>query len=329
MRGGRPRLAADPARGRILVPGVDRRQCRVRLITSCLCGAFVEPGAGRASATDAQALVRDSLLLADAGLLSMAEALVVADGAMRHASPNVALTAIKLLEGLRDEWLGAPEVREKARIVAERVVPRARSLGWSRKAGDSDDLHALRAVLLRYAADRPEGASLRAEARALALRWLDDPGRSTRPCAIDLETGRGSRRGDIREAAGGGWRRRIRRRSQLLGGARARARPSAARTGACPVHLTHPRQPMLAGRWASRCRKALRTTRTPRGLRYVRRHLDGSDPGCEGTPAALSSPSRPLHRPRARRARLHIRPPAQRYMTDAPARASLESIDCV
>jgi alanyl aminopeptidase len=121
-----------------------------------------------------QALANDTLLMAKANLVPHASALGVAEGALGHAMPMVELAGVRLLEGLRDEWLDEAERAVKARIVRERVMPRARALGWTPRPGDSNEVRTLRPALLRLAAERPEGAELRAEARALALQWVRD-----------------------------------------------------------------------------------------------------------------------------------------------------------
>jgi alanyl aminopeptidase len=125
---------------------------------------------------EAQAFARDTLLLADAGLVPVADAFVVAEAVLGHASPTVRLAGVDLLEGLRDEWLSDAERREKGRVVRERVMPIARSLGWLPRSADSNDTRALRAAVMGFAPDRDEGASLRREARTLALRWIADTG---------------------------------------------------------------------------------------------------------------------------------------------------------
>jgi alanyl aminopeptidase len=122
-----------------------------------------------------QALANDTLLMAKSGMVPLALALRVSEAALRHPAAMVQVAGVRLLEGLRDEWLGDPGRAAKARIVRESVMPRARALGWVPRSGDSADLRTLRADLLRFAAERPEGAELRAEARALALRWVRDP----------------------------------------------------------------------------------------------------------------------------------------------------------
>jgi len=265
----------------------------------------------------------------------MADALIVAEAALVHGSPNVALAGIRLLEGLREEWLGPADAREKARIVGQRVMPLARELGWTPKAGDSNDLRGLRALLVRYAADRPEGAELRAEARALALRWLDDPRKVDATMAPSiLETaGRFADEATFAKlqaaavsAANAGER------SRLLG-ALARARDPALRERALGLSLAAPAgKPLLDGRSAfTLLDKALKDDENrPAAFDYLRRHLDALEGKLpKDTPAALLVPLSRLCTARERAALAEaFGPRVERYMT-GPLRyaQALESID--
>jgi hypothetical protein len=47
-------------------------------------------------------------------------------------------------------------------------------MGWSARAGESEDEEELRVLLLPYAAQTEAGVGLRAEARTRALQWLQD-----------------------------------------------------------------------------------------------------------------------------------------------------------
>ena len=120
------------------------------------------------------ALLVDLGFLAEGGLAPIAEALAWSDAALGHASPIVKQYAVELLEKMRDPWLTPALARAKADIVARRVIPLARELGWLEHAAEGDDARLLRATLLPFAAEREEGASLRAEARRLALAWITD-----------------------------------------------------------------------------------------------------------------------------------------------------------
>jgi hypothetical protein len=136
--------------------------------------ARIVEGAAGLPPHEAQAWVKDTLLLAEAGLVPVASALRVAEAAFAHSSANVRLAAVRLLEGLRQEWLRPAEVEALEKVVAARVQPIARELGWAVSPEDPADLRELRAALMPFAADRPSGVWARAEAHALGLRWLED-----------------------------------------------------------------------------------------------------------------------------------------------------------
>jgi cytosol alanyl aminopeptidase len=121
----------------------------------------------------AVALVLDAGFLSESGLIAIDESLAWADAALGHPSPIVQLSAIEVLEKERDEWLTPALVSAKRAIVARRVLPLARDVGWAERRGESDETKALRTTLLPYAATQPEGMALRDEARRLALAWIE------------------------------------------------------------------------------------------------------------------------------------------------------------
>jgi hypothetical protein len=51
---------------------------------------------------------------------------------------------------------------------------RARDLGWKTKAGENEDVRFLRPALLNVLANQGEDSELIAQAKKLALAWLDD-----------------------------------------------------------------------------------------------------------------------------------------------------------
>ena len=120
------------------------------------------------------ALMLDAGFLSGSGLMTIEEALAWADAALGHPSPIVRLHAVDLLEKQRDAWLAPAQTRAKREVVQRRVMPLASELGWLERAGESDDTRLLRATLLPFAAERDEGAALRAEAKRLALAWTTD-----------------------------------------------------------------------------------------------------------------------------------------------------------
>jgi alanyl aminopeptidase len=125
-------------------------------------------------ADEAVTLMVDAGHLSGSGLMSRSEALAWADAGFGHPSPIVRMYAVELLHKQRDGWLAPGEARAKREIIARRVQPLARELGWLEKDGESDDIRALRPALLLYAAETEEGSLLRSQARDLVLAWLRD-----------------------------------------------------------------------------------------------------------------------------------------------------------
>jgi alanyl aminopeptidase len=125
-------------------------------------------------ANGAVALVVDAGFLSESGLMPIAEALAWADAALGHASPIVREHAVSLVEKQRDAWLSPALARAKREIVEKKIVPMAASLGWAERASDGEQTKVLRMTLMPFAAEREEGAALRAEARRLALAWTTD-----------------------------------------------------------------------------------------------------------------------------------------------------------
>ncbi|HUP30413.1 MAG TPA: M1 family aminopeptidase [Usitatibacter sp.] len=123
---------------------------------------------------EAVALSADTALLVEAGLIARDDALMLAEGFLRHPSLGVREGGVELLEAQRPEWLDAAQ-RMRVRTMAKRwMLPLAREVGWQARAGESIGIQDLRTALLPYAAEMDEGQGLRAQARELAFRWLDD-----------------------------------------------------------------------------------------------------------------------------------------------------------
>ena len=285
-----------------------------------------------------QVLASDTGLLAKSGLLPLASALSVAEASLGHPAPMVEMAGVQLLQVLRDDWLAPAERAAKARIVRERVMPRARALGWTPRAADSHDVRTLRPALLRFAAERPEGAELRAEARTLALRWIKDTtavDAMVAPAALEVagRFARGATYETLERAALEADNQR--ERAFLLGAiALARDRSVLARVLALPLASDAGRE-RIDGRAAlSMLRRALEDDENrPAAFTYVLAHLDALDAKLpKDTPASLLDPMRGLctagERDRLEQA---FGDRAQRYMTGPLRyRQAVESIDlCV
>jgi aminopeptidase N len=122
----------------------------------------------------AVALMLDARFLSESGLIPVADAFAWASAGLEHPSPIVREYAVELVEKQRDAWLTPALARAKHELVEKKIVPMATSLGWTGHPNDNDETRVLRAAMLPFAAEREEGAALRAEARRLALAWSAD-----------------------------------------------------------------------------------------------------------------------------------------------------------
>jgi alanyl aminopeptidase len=134
----------------------------------------IEKGVPGMPENDAVALAFDTSLLVSSGLIPMGDALILTDGLLRHPAAAVQHGGVFVIEKQRDEWLSPAEKAQKKDLLARRIQPLARRLGWIERKGDTDATRSLRALVLAYAARETGGEPLRREARALALRWIDD-----------------------------------------------------------------------------------------------------------------------------------------------------------
>ena len=123
---------------------------------------------------EATALASDAAVLAESGLLTLDAALEWSDALLAHPSPVVRHAAVKLLFGLKAEWLNPKQQRRKKQVSAQRLQPLARGLGWVGKAQEPEAVGTLRIEALKLAAELETDGKLRAEARTLALRWIED-----------------------------------------------------------------------------------------------------------------------------------------------------------
>jgi cytosol alanyl aminopeptidase len=124
---------------------------------------------------EAVALSFDTSLLLSTGHLPRARALGFVEAFLRHPSPGVKQGGIELLIKQQDAWFDAAQRKRLHALRVKRVVPLANSLGWLERPADGIGEIDLRAAVVPYAAQHAGGEKLRAQARALALRWIADP----------------------------------------------------------------------------------------------------------------------------------------------------------
>ncbi len=120
----------------------------------------------------------DARGLSEAGDLSAAAMLALAEAQAGHPDRRVVEQALTVLRAARPlvDTAQPAQVAAYAARWQRAVGDRGRALGWQPQVGDSDDTRLLRADLVPALADLGADAGLRTEARALAGRWLADPG---------------------------------------------------------------------------------------------------------------------------------------------------------
>lgn len=125
---------------------------------------------------EAVALLSDASLRAESGLMPIDTALEWAAANIRHPSAVVKRQAATLLSAQREGWLNPKQQRRKLDIVKRDMLPIAQKLGWQEKPNEDDRTRYLRTTLLPIVAELAprEGEALRLEARALAMKWVDD-----------------------------------------------------------------------------------------------------------------------------------------------------------
>lgn len=121
---------------------------------------------------EAVAAVSDAGLLWESGLIGAPAAIEWARAATAHRAPAVRQTAAALLGKLQDAELSPAAARSRDELIATRLLPIARRLGWAERAGEGDEAGRLRAVVMPVAARADAG--LRAGALEQATRWLQD-----------------------------------------------------------------------------------------------------------------------------------------------------------
>jgi alanyl aminopeptidase len=119
-------------------------------------------------------LLRDVNALAETGPLSMNVALSLVPRFSSEPERPVVEAALRIASDPRKHLVPANLRPEYARFVSKSFGERARALGFAPKAEENDDTRLLRVSLVPFVASEGDEPQLQAEARRLALRWLDD-----------------------------------------------------------------------------------------------------------------------------------------------------------
>ncbi len=121
-------------------------------------------------------VIRDVNAMAAAGAMPMAEALALVPrfaGAREREAVNATL---RIASDIREHLVPADLSPNYARFVSKMYGARARTLGWTSRTPEGDETRLSRTELVPFVAMEGNEPELQAEARRLALRWLEDRG---------------------------------------------------------------------------------------------------------------------------------------------------------
>ncbi len=119
-------------------------------------------------------VIRDVNALAEAGELPMFDALALVPRFSGSPSRQIVESTVRIASDIH-RHLVPPDLKPGyARFVSKMYGERARALGFTPKPGESDDTRLLRNELVGFVALEADEPGLQAEARRLALKWLDD-----------------------------------------------------------------------------------------------------------------------------------------------------------
>jgi len=121
-------------------------------------------------------VLRDVNAMAAAGAVPMAEALALVPRFSPASSRQTVEATLRITADVREHLVPDDLEQNYARFVSKMFGARARSLGFVARSNDSEDTKLLRVDLVRFVAEEGNEPELQAEAKRLALRWLDDHG---------------------------------------------------------------------------------------------------------------------------------------------------------
>ena len=176
---------------------LSQKSAQLPLSRSGGCPAWVEANAGAAGyyfglyegnllnallKDDAQvltlpekvALVGNLSSLTSSGKIPLGRALALAPSLAQDPARQVVTKTMEITTGLQDNLVSKDLLPRYRQYLVDVYGGRARDLGWKTKAGESEDARLLRPALLSVLANQAEDSELIAQAKKLALAWLDD-----------------------------------------------------------------------------------------------------------------------------------------------------------
>ena len=141
------------------------------------------------------ALVGNLSSLTSNGKLPLGRALAVAPSLARDPDRQVVTKTMEITTSLQDNLVPDDLLPRYRQYLVDVYGGRARELGWKTKEGESEDARLLRPALLRVLANQGQDSELIAQAKKLALAWLDDH-KAVDPDMVNVVLSIAARHGD-------------------------------------------------------------------------------------------------------------------------------------
>jgi alanyl aminopeptidase len=141
------------------------------------------------------ALIGDIAALTSNGKIPLATALALAPTFARDSSRQVVTKTMEITTGLQDNLVPESLLPRYRQYLVDVYGGQARSLGWKASPDESDDAHLLRAQVLGVVANEADDPEAVAEARKLAIAWLDDH-KAVAPDMVGVVLSTAARHGD-------------------------------------------------------------------------------------------------------------------------------------
>jgi len=119
-------------------------------------------------------LIGDVAALTGNGKIPLGQALALAPPLANDPARQVVNKTMEITTGLQDNLVQPNLLPRYRQYLAEVYGARARQLGWEAKPGESDDDRLLRPAVNAVIANQAEDPAAIAQAKSLALAWLDD-----------------------------------------------------------------------------------------------------------------------------------------------------------
>ncbi len=146
---------------------------RAREDDKMIAGALAE-GGRRLSLAGRVSMLNDLIALTESGDVPPSTALAVVPEFAAARDHNVVKQDTAIAGLTEADFMPASERPKSEAYIRRTFAPRARTLGWGRRAADSNDTLLMRATLVPFAARNGADPELLNDAGALARRWLQD-----------------------------------------------------------------------------------------------------------------------------------------------------------